>query len=56
MKPKVLITLFVALGAVCSFARVVEDSKSRFVLDDVVVESSVHSCLDEKDRGGVPET
>ena len=53
MKPKVLITLFVALGAVCSFARVVEDSKSRFVLDDVVVESSVHSCLDEKDRGGV---
>ena len=37
MKPKVLITLFVALGAVCSFARVVEDSKSRFVLDDVVV-------------------
>ena len=53
MKPKVLITLFVALGAVCSFARVVEDSKSRFVLDDVVIESSVHSCLDAKDRGGV---
>ena len=53
MKPKVLITLFVVLGAVCSFARVVEDSKSRFVLDDVVIESSVHSCLDEKDKGGV---
>ena len=53
MKPKVLITLFVALGAICSFARVVEDSKSRFVLDDAVIESSVHSCLDAKDRGGV---
>ena len=53
MKPKVLITLFVTLGAVCSFARVVEDSKSRFVLDDVVIESSVHTCLDAKDRGGV---
>ena len=53
VKPKVLITLFVALGAICSFARVVEDSKSRFVLDDVVIESSVHDCLDAKDRGGV---
>ena len=53
MKSKVLITLFVALGAICSFARVVEDSKSRFVLDDDVIESSVHSCLDASDRGGV---
>ena len=53
MKPNVLITLFVALGAICSFARVVEDSKSRFVLDDDVIESSVHECLDAKDRGGV---
>ena len=42
-----------SLGAICSFARVVEDSKSRFVLDDAVIESSVHSCLDAKDRGGV---
>lgn len=53
MKPNVLITLFVALGAICSFARVVEDSKSRFVLDDNVIESSIHECLDGNDRGGV---
>jgi len=44
VKPKVLISLFVALGAMCSFAGVVEDSKNRFVLDDVVVESSVYPC------------
>ena len=50
MKPNVLISLFVALGAMCSFARVVEDSKSRFVLDDVVVETSVHPC----DSAGLP--
>jgi hypothetical protein len=53
VKPKVLITLFVALGAICSFARVVEDSKSRFVLDDNVIESNIHECLDPSDRGGV---
>ena len=53
MKFKVLISLFVTLGAVCSFARVVEDSKNRFVLDDAVVESSVHQCLDANDHGGV---
>jgi hypothetical protein len=50
VKPKVLITLFVALGAICSFARVVEDSKNRFVLDDAVIESSIHPC----DSVGVP--
>ena len=50
MKPKVLITLFVALGAICSFARVVEDSRTRYVLDDAVVESSIHPC----DSTGLP--
>ena len=50
MKPKVLITLFVALGAICSFARVVEDSRTRYVLDDAVFESSIHPC----DSTGLP--
>ena len=40
-----------------SFARVVEDSRSRFILEDVVLESTVHACDSLDSRGGkfVPE-
>ena len=40
-----------------SLARVVEDSRSRFVLEDVVLESTVHGCDSLDSRGGkfVPE-
>ena len=49
----VVAILFLILGVESSFARVVEDSRNRFVLDDVVMESSAHACNSPEDHGEV---
>lgn len=53
MKFFVVAILFLILGAASPFARVIEDSRNRFVLDDVVMESSVHACNSPEDRGAM---
>ena len=50
--------LILAIVAVSpSFARIVEDSRTRFVLEDVVLETTVHGCDSLDSRGGkfIPE-
>ncbi|WP_407457512.1 C25 family cysteine peptidase [Fibrobacter sp.] len=49
----VVAILFLILGVASPFARVVEDSRNRFVLDDIVLESSIHACNSNKDRGAM---
>ena len=53
MKFYVVALLLVLFGAVSPFARVLEDSRSRFVLDDVVLDSNAYDCYSQDDHGAV---
>lgn len=47
------ILVLALLWVVPSVAKVIEDSNRRFVLEDLVLESSVHKCSAPEDKGGV---